>query len=282
VKLAMGPKRSPAVLIFSLIGAGIYLFIFAAYFLIHELFARRETYRYDLGFEVDDGGIVRIASSSIRVKWRDQIKFGNTPRRHAEVHGSSPVMDLGDRGLIVMLLRPTADAFGRGHAEVVNLKARPSSLKDQLSTGVRDLPAALNFQFIWVRDPDDIASIRDIEPDEFSSVLGADCRFGAIAVRPFSGPIIPKLQTRGRWVTDIRDGHPRVTTPVSLYDYHLNGVSGQRPLFRLPSALRSGLIPPRAEPAQPIAAGGSSVPSRLTKAITAVPAAASIRTLVRR
>ena len=206
------------------------LFVIAAFWLLESCgFTSLATTRYRMAFEVEMNGTVKSASSIIELKynWGASASGRSTIIRWRR--GVAAVIDLGERGTLVAALAPDylewhrrKKQFGLSCSEpkrvgplfdaaygldpkgeydsayLAKIRGLPSG-KQKLAND--HLPA-----FIWFPRNAPYKQARQLCPEEFARVIGADVRLRAASIELApSAPVQLRLDVQAPWLEEMRN-----------------------------------------------------------------------------
>ena len=163
-------------------------------------------YRLTLDIAVD--GVVHSGSGVIEGKWYPALPFlrglagGRTG--NSEVHGEAVVVDLGDRGLLFVLLTgPQMKAAGSGemyydgNPELVLWRADPR--KEWVDLPISGLPRLVRFRDI--RDP---LSVEQVDPMNLAATLGRGVTFERATLAITDAPVTSGITKKLSWLTHLK------------------------------------------------------------------------------
>jgi hypothetical protein len=173
------------------------------------------TYRYRLQLSIEVDGKIHTGSSVIEVVWNGgpNLEFGGVYSAGGKVRGQAPIIDLGDRGVVVASLISDDRGGPAAGTEALALGARAfgsdSSVKElpglvQL-TGRRDLQPNNWPRLLWLpgkpRPPRAIAFVHD----DLARQVGGQARFVEAFVEMTDDPVIIDIDKRLPWFRAWRD-----------------------------------------------------------------------------
>jgi hypothetical protein len=193
--------------------------IVAWYWQSFPIYAHR--YRLTVAVEVD--GEVHTGSSVIEIRYHDR------PRRLAElflagrrfslsVHGQAVLVELGTRGALVAVLRPSSDreAVPANWLALEALGPRVVRMPDDgcLMTadgcfefsrlqGRADLRRDNLPQFIWLKDIADPSTAQPVKPADFARVIGGEAGLASAQVEITRDPIVIDIDKKLPWYNSL-------------------------------------------------------------------------------
>jgi hypothetical protein len=182
------------------------------------------TYRYRLELTLEVDGKPYTGSSVIEVKWigGPAVSAHGAYAADGRLRGQAPVIDLGDRGVVVAAL------INGGSANLDNYRAvdalwlcalafgSDSSYADlpklEKLTGRREIPPDDWPLLIYFPNPSDPMSARKFNPAQVQDVFGAAARFASAFVQITNDPVVVEIDKRlpwySAWAKDYRQKGP--------------------------------------------------------------------------
>jgi hypothetical protein len=169
------------------------------------------TYRYRLELTLDVDGKPYTGSSVIEVKWIG----GPSPAAHGayaadgRLRGQAPVIDLGDRGIVVAALINGGSANPEGYRAINAIWlcalafGSDSSYADlpklEKLSGRRDLTPENWPLLIYFPKPSDPMSAHKFDPSQVQDFFGPGARFTSAFVQITSDPIVVDIDKKLPW-----------------------------------------------------------------------------------
>jgi hypothetical protein len=181
-------------------------------------------YRLELTLEVD--GTSYTGSSVIEVRWIGGPSISRQGAYAADgfVYGQAPLIDLGNRGVLIAGLI-TGDAASPADAvpalwlcaKAFDNDTSTEKLPDLVrETGRRDLKPGNWPRLMWLPDRLNRASARKIAPDEIVNVFGRGARFTSAFVEITHDPIVVDIDKKLPWFRAWADEYRR--QPLEIYE----------------------------------------------------------------
>jgi hypothetical protein len=183
------------------------------------------SYRYRLTVNVEIDGKVHSGSSVIEIGWQEGIKLGDSGGFAPIIRGQAPVVDLGDRGVVVATLingesyGPAMDgALGaqwitpRAFGRKTNAEEIPTLPELQ---GKRDLALDNLPRFLWFSNPQDPTTAKKLLVQDIPGTFGPSARFAGASVEITSDPIVVDINRKLPWFQSWSD-HYRDRGPIYL------------------------------------------------------------------
>jgi hypothetical protein len=171
-------------------------------------------HRYRLTIVVAVDGEIHSGSSVIEIQYREwpqRIRelFLGGRQYTLSVHGQAVLVDLGARGALVAVLRPSADGEARPASRLAleALGPGPSAgcwmidqcLESSSLQGRADLDRGNLPQFIWFRDIADPSIAQPVRPADFAKVIGDGARLASAQVEITADPIVIDIDKKLLW-----------------------------------------------------------------------------------
>jgi hypothetical protein len=181
----------------------------------------RHAARFRMAIALNVMGKVINESSIIQVAFRfNKSPFG-TPDFQSLICGRAIIFDLGARGHLVATLQPDYTIRGTSvGVEEIALRAfstlskrpyhgyAPESARREMSKfrGRVELPSNLLPQFVWLPQPDNVASAVNVEPDAFGTTIGSDVSLRSVSLETTSLPTNGRIEPAPVWLDQMRHG----------------------------------------------------------------------------
>jgi hypothetical protein len=178
-----------------------------------------QTFRYRLNIAVEVDGEVKSASSIIQV-WYEQYGSQNAAgaRGGSWYRGVAPVIDLGSHGMLFAGMEHRfgyfswrKEKYGLACQRPVDAASLPkvyglhAIALAKLREGKRELADGNYPPFIWFPDGGTWQDAKEICPEEFSRVIGADVTLRSVSIDPApEAPLLHKLQIHAPWLDQMR------------------------------------------------------------------------------
>jgi hypothetical protein len=178
------------------------------------------TFRYRLNFAVQVDGEVKSASSIIEVLY---YGFGGDvgasgASSYASSRGVAPVIDLGIHGMLFAGMEHRFNYYSWRKKEFNLACKRPADAEwlpkvyglhaielEKLREGKRELADDNYPPFIWFPDGGTWQDAKELCPEEFSRVIGADVTLKSVSIEPAPGaPLLHKLEIHAPWLDQMR------------------------------------------------------------------------------
>jgi hypothetical protein len=182
-------------------------------------------YRYRLTVNIERDGKLHSGSSVIEIGWQEGIKLGDSGGFSPIVRGQAPVVDLGDREVVVATLingedyGPARDgAWGaqwiapRAFGKSTNGETIPDLPKLR---GKRDLSPDNLPRFLWFSNLQDPKTARKMLAQDIPAVISPSARFVGAVVEITSDPIVIDIGQKLPWFQSWSD-HYRDRGPMYL------------------------------------------------------------------
>jgi hypothetical protein len=188
-------------------------FVLGALYLGYKVKYPDYSYRYRLELTLEVDGKRYTGSSVIEVKWTGEpsiYPFGNY-NAAPSVRGQAPIIDLGDRGIVIAALYSGGYYSAAIDALWIGPKAfgSDSSIKELPKlpelTGRRDLGPNGWPLLIFLPNRLDPNTLRPFKPNEAASIFGSGAHFSSAFVEITRDPVLVDIEKTLPWYVSWRD-----------------------------------------------------------------------------
>jgi len=176
------------------------------------------SYRYRLTVNIEVEGNIHSGSSVIEVTWLGGSGIGEGGRFGRSVKGQSPLIDLGDRGVVIATLISNENySPGKNRAlDVLWITPRAFGIETNEEEiprlpelrGRRDLALDNLPRFLWFSNPQDPTTAQRLLVQDIPATFGASARFAGASVEITNDPIVIDIRQKFSWLKPLEEKPP--------------------------------------------------------------------------